>query len=233
MKKFAVAASAAMLVAAAATPAVAGPTEFSLKNTVASSKAGTKTGPKPVVLTTQIKSGPAGEYAAASAIVWLDKHFKFNTTKFATCTEAQVMDDACGAKAKVGSGTATAVVAAANNVASNLKVTAFNGKNNTLYILLDTKNPIPVRGVMVGKLQNASGKFAKKLSVTIPDSLQKVSGFTPTLTDFKLKIGAVSKGVPYIQSTGCSAGKWNFAAVVNYNDGTKGEGTSSAKCKAG
>lgn len=233
MKKFALAAATAVLATTAVAPAVAGPTEFRLKSTVASSKAGTKTGPKPVTLTTLITSGPPGEYAAASALVSLDKHFKFNTTKFATCTETQVFDGKCGAKAKVGSGTATAVVAAANNVASNLTVTAFNGKNNTLYILLDTKNPIPVRGVMVGKLKNATGKFGKKLDVTIPQSLQSVSGFTPTLTSFRLKIGAVSKGVPYIQSTGCSAGKWNFAAVVNYNDGTKGEGTSSAKCKAG
>lgn len=228
MKKTLAAVAALTLVGAAAVPAVAGPTEFKLQNAMKPSKAGTKAGPRAVSLNTIISSGPAGDYAAASAVVSLDKHLKINTKAAKTCKQSVVeADDAkCPTASKVGTGSATAVVAAANNTSSNLDVTAYNGPNNKLFMVVETENPLPVRGVMVGTLKSASGKYGKKLDVKIPQSLQSVAGFTPTLTRFQLNI---KKG-NYLTTTGCTGGKWNFAAVVNYNDGTKGEGTSTVKC---
>jgi hypothetical protein len=228
LKKTLAAVAALTLVGAAAVPAVAGPTEFKLQNKLSSSKAGTKAKPKAVGLNTIITSGPAGDYASSAAVVSLDKNLKFNLKAAKTCAQSVVEADEtkCPKDSKVGTGQATAVVAAANNTSSNLDVTAFNGPNNKLFMLVETENPLPVRGVMIGTLKNATGKYGKKLDVKIPQSLQSVAGFTPTLTRFQLNI---KKG-NYITTTGCTGGKWNFAAVVSYNDGTKGQGTSTVKC---
>ena len=235
MKKLALAASAAALVAAPAV-AIAGPTAFSLKTSTQFTKSGTTAKPAPQVLTTTITASPAGDYAAARAVVSLDKNFKFNTSKFPACSLAKVKagtSSTCPAGAKVGTGTATAVVAAANNVASNLTVTAFNGGNNKLYMRVQTQNPIPVDDVMVGTLKSATGKYGKKLDVEIPPGLESVSGFRPTLTKFRVKIGATRNKVPYIATTGCSAGDWSFKAQVFYTDGTNASGVSGSNCTKG
>lgn len=232
MKRIALAATAAALVV---TPAVAlaGPTAFTLKTSTLSTKAGTTAKPRPQTLTVTITASPAGDYAAASANVWLDKNYKFNTTKFPTCSLAKVRAGTCPSGAKVGAGTATAVVAAANNVASNLTVTAYNGANNKLYMRVQTQNPIPIDDVMVGKLVKASGKYGRRLAVEIPEGLETVSGFRPTLTKFRVKIGATRNKVPYIATTGCSAGDWSFKAQVFYTDGTNQSGVASSNCTKG
>jgi hypothetical protein len=241
LKKYAVAALAASLVVGPAV-AIAGPTELTLKTRTKATKAGTKAKPAAQVLTTTILASPAGNYAAASAVVSLDKNFKFNTSKFRSCSEADVKAGGsdCPIGSKVGTGTAQAVVTRrpdgsdlGTTIASNLTLNAWNGGNNRLYILVQATNPLKIQEVIVGRLQNATGKFGKKLNAEIPPELETVSGFRPTLTKFTLKVGATYKGVPYIQTTGCNGGKWNFASTVNYTDGDSKSATSRTNCTAG
>ena len=78
---------------------------------LAQNKAGTAAKPKSVgALTVDMKvaldpSDPA--FATRSAVIHFDKNLVFNSAKFPSCTEAQVLDGAaaCG-KAKIGSGKA-------------------------------------------------------------------------------------------------------------------------------
>lgn len=241
MKKLVIAVTAASLTLGPAI-AIAGPTELTLKTRTKATKSGSKAKPAAQTLTTTILATPPGNYAAASAVVFLDKNFKFNTSKFRSCSEAKVKAGGtnCPIGSKVGTGTAEAVVSTRSDgsslgttIASNLKLNAWNGGNGKLFILAQAENPIRIKEVIVGRLQNASGKFGKKLNAEIPPELETVSGFRPTLTKFVLKVGATYKGVPYIQTTGCNGGKWNFASTVNYTDDTRKSATSRTNCTAG
>lgn len=234
MKKFLLAVAGAAAVTATVVPAAqAGPATAGLKVTTTSTKAGTKAKPRAQGVKFTLTASPAGEYAAKRAIVSLDKNYKFNTTKFGKCAEAVVQEDpgSCPAASKVGSGKATAVVAKLNNLTSTLKVTAFNGGKDKLFLRVETKEPIEIAAVLVGKLKPATGKFGRKLDVTIPESLQNIGGAIPTLTEFITKIQKTNKGVPYIATTGCSGGKWNFRAQVFYTDNTDTTADTKVNCK--
>lgn len=241
MKKFAIAAAAASIIAVPAV-AIAGPTAITLKTSTSATKSGTKAKPAAQTLTVTIGATPPGNYAAARAIVSLDKNFKFNNAKFPTCTEAKVKagGSECKAGSKVGAGSAQAIVSSkpdgsplGTTIASNLTLTAFNGPNNKFYILTQATNPLKIQEVIVGTLKNATGKYAKKLDADIPAELETVSGFRPTLTKFSLKVGKTFNKVPYIATTGCSAGDWAFKAQIFYTDNTQKTAVSGTNCKSG
>jgi hypothetical protein len=235
LKKFAIA---AVATAAVAVPAVAlaGPTAFTLTTKAFTTTSGTTTKPRSQQLTTTFNLSPAGDYATSRAVIRLDKTWKFsNKSKFPSCTLTQIRADEakCNVRSKVGTGTATAVVAAANNTSSNLDVTAFNGPGQKLFLLVETENPLPVRDVMDGTLKSDTGKYGRKLDVVIPQGLQQVAGFRPTLTKFQVRIGATYKNRPYITTTGCTRGKWSFAADLSFSDGSKIADTATSNCKKG
>ena len=153
---------------------------------LAHGKAGSAAKPKSVgALTVDMKVAldPSDQpFATRTATIHFDKNLVFNSAKFPSCTEAQVLSGAAAcAKAKVGSGKA---VGLALGLQQNLAVTAYNGPGGKAVLLHVTgTNPLRIDSVIVGKLAPDSGAFGRKLVVSIPANLQQpLTGAYATLT---------------------------------------------------
>lgn len=237
MRKFALLATAASVVAIpVAGVAYAATVDQSINVTVSPTKAGTKAKPAPIKLKVDIKTVKKVEsetFATKTAVISFDKNIVFNTSSFKTCSKATVQanEGNCPSGSKVGSGSA---VGNALGQTQNLKVSAFNGPSNTLNLHVTGSAPLAIDSVIVGKLGTASGKYGRKLSVTIPDNLQQpLPGVFATLTSFITTIDKkTSKGKPYVGLKGCSSKKLNFKGDFVFTDGTKVTATDTVACKA-
>jgi hypothetical protein len=202
---------------------------------LAHNKAGSKSKPKTVGdLTVDLKVAvdPSDQpFATKSTVIHFDKNLVFNTSKFASCTEAQARTGAAACtKAKIGSGKA---IGLALGQQENLDITAYNGPGGKS-ILLHVKGtqPLDINTVIVGALKPDTGKFGRKLVVTIPSNLQQpLAGVFATLTSFVTKVGGSSHGTPYVALKGCSGGKLQFKGDFVFTDGSKQSPTSTTACK--
>jgi uncharacterized low-complexity protein len=201
---------------------------------LAHSKAGTAAKPKSVgALTVDMKvalDSSDQPFATRTATIHFDKNLVFNSAKFPSCTEAQVLSGAAAcAKAKVGSGKA---VGLALGLQQNLAVTAYNGPGGKAVLLHVTgSQPLKINSVIVGKLNPDSGAFGRKLVVTIPANLQQpLTGAYATLTSFKTTVGGSAHGTPYVALKGCSGGKLNYKGDFVFTDGSKQSPTSTGAC---
>jgi len=214
--------------------------DLTMSASISPTKHGTKKKAKKtklvVKLTTEgTAAEPNGSFAAKTTVVHLPKELQFNGKAFPTCSNAQVTSDdsKCPAKSKVGSGTATGN---ALNIDEHLKVTAYNGPGgNKLELLLVSQDgPLPIHQAIEGTLTSDSGKFGKKLTVIIPDSLvSPVQGVFATLRQFTTNINAlVGKGKKaYVGVQSCPKNKtMAFQADYTYNDGSKKSVSTTAKC---
>jgi hypothetical protein len=169
-------------------------------------------------------------FATRSAVIHFDKGLVFNSAKFPSCTEAQVLSGAPAcAKAKVGGGKAAGLAVGQRE---DLTVTAYNGPGGKAVLLHVTgSKPLKIDSVIVGKLVPDSGAFGRKLVVTIPANLQQpLSGLYATLTSFLTTVGGSSKGTPYVALKGCSGGQLKFKGDFVFTDGSKHSPTSTAAC---
>jgi hypothetical protein len=169
-------------------------------------------------------------FATRSAVIHFDKGLVFNSAKFPSCTEAQVLSGAPAcAKAKVGGGKAAGLAVGQRE---ELTVTAYNGPGGKAVLLHVTgSKPLKIDSVIVGKLVPDSGAFGRKLVVTIPANLQQpLSGLYATLTSFLTTVGGSSKGTPYVALKGCSGGQLKFKGDFVFTDGSKQSPTSTAAC---
>jgi hypothetical protein len=182
-------------------------------------KAGTATKPKNIVkltvttTTTPHEAAPA--YATQKAVIHFDKNLVFGSSKFPSCTKAQVeaipVSPKCAA-AKVGTGSAKAVVAAIN-ANPTLTVTAYNGPAGKKLWLLVKEPTFQINSVLDGTLSSDTGKYGKKLTVLIPENLQQpIPGVYATLTEFQTSVQgtATAKKIPYIGLKGCTGGTLNY-----------------------
>ncbi|MCW3048330.1 MAG: hypothetical protein JWO74_2614 [Solirubrobacterales bacterium] len=204
-----------------------------------SKKAGTPAKPKNLVkltvttTTTPHEAAPA--YATQKAIIHFDKNMVFGSAKFPSCTKAQAeavpISPKCAA-AKVGSGSATAVVAAIN-ANPTLKVTAYNGPGGKKLWLLVTEPTFQINSVLDGTLSSDTGKYGKKLTVLIPANLQQpIPGVYATLTSFSTSVGgtATKAKVPYVALKGCTGSNLNYGGDFYFTDGDVKKVTATSKC---
>jgi hypothetical protein len=236
MRKFmllAVASLAAVLGVSGIANAINGTQELKIK--LGASKAGTKTKPRSVsYLTVTTTTTPAADdpaFATKQAIIYFDKNLVFNSPSFKNCTDTKpgTIDTSCSG-AKVGTGSAKGV---ALGQTENLSVKAYNGlKGKALYLHVTGDTPLKIDAVMNGKLASATGQFAKKLIVTIPDNLQQPApGVFATLTSFITKTSGTQKGKPYIGLKGCpTSKKLKFRGTFSYTDGTSKTADATAPC---
>lgn len=209
---------------------------------ISKSKAGTKDKPKSVgslkVTTTTVPgpTTPAGSFAVTNAVISFDKNLVFNASAFKACSTSDLttIDTKCKglSKGQVGKGSAKG---SALGQIENLDVKAYNGPKSgsgfKLYLHVSGAQPLAIDTVIVAKLSKASsGKYGWKLTVPIPQELQKPSGVLATLTEFITSVSGTSKGKPYVGLKGCSGGKLSFRGVFSYTDGTSKTATSTAKC---
>jgi hypothetical protein len=202
-----------------------------------SNKAGTKKKPRSVgkftvTTTTTPAPGTTPNYATTTAVIHFDKNIVFQGAKFPACTltQAQQHSAKCNA-AKVGSGTAKAVVAALG-LNPTLTVTAYNGPRGKSFWLRAQEQSLNIDAILQGTLAKDKGKFGSKLIVKIPQNLQQpVPNVYSTLTLFLTTINRTYKHVPYIGLTGCTGGKLNFGGDFTFTDGSVLHATSTAKCR--
>jgi hypothetical protein len=220
----------------------------------------TKTKPKNVGYTgtLHIDTDPAGQQpeAAPTTSVYFAKAIKNNAPYFPFCNKTEIdgqptLPAKC-AKAKVGTGSASALAGspgapAANSVKEDLNVTVMNGpKGKTLYLVLNSEPGAPVgltNRVVPGTVVKSSGTFGFLVRFQIPADLQEQLGLTISLTDFivkisgtprKVKVGRVFKKIAYLQLTSCK-GSLPVKAIAQFKDSSSGQvkpvtSTTSAKC---
>ena len=215
----------------------------SLKVTLKSAKAGTKTKPKSVgALKVIINTQPTGTtppaYATKQAVVHFDKNIVFFAKSFPSCTLAQARAQASGSgtacnKAKVGTGSAKALAGGTVPV-DGIRVTLFNGPSGkNVWLLVQNDNPA-VSEVMLGKLVKDKGAYGQKLVVTIPENLQQVvPGFWVTLTEFIVNVSRSYKTKPYIALAGCTKGGLKFAGDFTFapDNSVKSATAPAVRCK--
>jgi hypothetical protein len=66
--------------------------------------------------------------------------------------------------------------------------------------------------------------------VPIPAKYQQQLGLFITLQKFDVTINKTYRGLAYVQSTGCTGGKYTFGGAYTYTDGTTFQTTSTSKC---
>lgn len=205
-----------------------------IKPTVTPNKAGTVKKPQPVKLGVKVNwqtLGAADQPIVTALQVLFPKGAYYNGAKYPSCSLAKVSQgpQACPQASITGSGTG---VAYADTTLTRPKITVVNGGGNTIYFYTVLNNPARVQEPVVGHLQKMSGKWAYKLSVTIPQNLRIVAGVPIELTSLAVTAG---KG-NWLETTGCAGHKWPFQATAQYlNPNTNATGSetyvSSLACK--
>jgi hypothetical protein len=223
---------------------------------------GKPTSTKPANLTYQgtlhIDTNPQGQQpdTAPRTSVYFAKAIKNNSKYFPFCNASEIDGQqtipAKCSKAKVGSGTASALAGSpgtsGSSIRENLTVTAMNGpKGKTIYLVLNSTPDAPVaiqNRVVPGTVVKSSGAFGFLVRFDVPQDLQEQLGLSIALTDFnvkisgtprKVKVGKVFKKISYMQLTSCK-GSLPVKAIAQFKDSANGNNikpvtaTSSAKC---
>ncbi len=168
---------------------------------------------------------------AVRAVVDFDKNAKLFTKGIPTCdpaklqsTSTEVALQQCG-KAKIGSGTASALLPVGANIYTvNQVVTAFNGipKGGKPVVLLHSYGTTPIQTtlVLVGTVSNYNKEgYGPRLDVEIP----KIAGGTGALTDFNVKIDKKykykGKSVSFISAKCPSSRKLKTRGEFTFLDG--------------
>jgi hypothetical protein len=206
-----------------------------------------------------IDTNPPGSQPDIAPVttIYFAKQIKQNAKLLPSCKQSEIdgkttMPAKCG-KAKVGTGTATALAGtpgdpAANSVKENLNVTFINGAGGRqILLVLNSAAGAPVsitNRVVPGTLGGGSGGFAYKVAFKIPDDLQVQLGLSIALTDFKVQITnknfsvrvrGKTKKMGYLQLTSaCPGGKVPIRAVAQFRDAsgalTNVTSDSTSKC---
>lgn len=205
-------------------------------------KAGTKAKPKAVslsVLTGTHGTGatPDGTFGTKLAVIHFDKNLKFNNARFPACKLDVVATDAskCPAGSKVGTGSADAKIEPAPGpLAANPTIVAYNGPSNQLFLKLNkgAADPVDSSGVIPAKLSKDTGKYGRKLTVTIPKAFYNNLGLRITLTRFLTTVKATYKKTPYVTSIGCTRKKYNFGGDFTFIDGAGATNVEKVKTTA-
>ena len=239
MRKYLIAALAAVLSIALASIALAQNAGPDVTAKVTPTKAGTKKKPKNSTLKLFVKNNQT-DATVDTITVSLGKKIKLSGKGFKYCTANTLNtqgSSACPAGSKAGGGTAHAVVGPGHAPVS-FTVDAFVGSKNTIIFYTQQESPGTIRKGLVGKVSKASGKYGSKITIKIDDDLQQpapsvFSGLVDLQTTIKAK-----KGKHYLVSTtGCEKKKHNVAVKFSFKPNTtfpatgSAQGTTTSSCK--
>jgi hypothetical protein len=261
VRRIALIAAVALLATAATAWAITNTVSYSA--TLKKASSATATAKKPVNVgynaVLHIDTDPAGSQPDIAPVttIYFAKQIKQNAKLVPSCTQAEIDGQTtfpakCN-KAKVGSGTATALAGspgspAGNSVKEDLNVLAVNGAGGKQILLVLNSAPgAPVaisNRVVPGTLGSGSGAFGYTVAFKIPDDLQVQLGLSIALTDFHVnitpkpftvKVKGKSTKVGYLQLTAaCPGGTVPVRAVASFKDAngvaTDVTNDSTAKC---
>jgi hypothetical protein len=226
--------------------AQSGNTEQGLAVKASPTKAGTKKAPKnaslDVTTTTTNKDGSQPP-VVSKAVIYFPKGFEFNGKYFKSCTAA-ILDakgpSGCPKGSKVGTGNAEAM--AGTDKFPPAVIDAFNGPGGKKIELYLTIPSIGLAQTIEGSISKATGAFAYKLTVPIPENIQQpIPNMFVSLTRFNTKVKATTvakvgkkkRKVGYVETVSCpKTRKWNFKGVFTTRDGQTMTATSSQACKS-
>jgi hypothetical protein len=218
-------------------------TSISGSATVSPNKAGTKKKPQSVNLKMQGKISTTGEDGLNKPVVQkvevlfpkgsyyaggkLPKGVKGKVTP--KCSESAMLNglpkDVCPKGSITGSGSANAW---ADTVKTQAKFTLVNGGADKVFVFTELTNPAVVQLPVPGKIQKQSGKWAYKLTLTVPEDLQVVAGVPISLIDFKM----TTKSKNWLFTTSCPKNKkWPFEVKTFQNTTAPAEFASTTKCR--
>jgi hypothetical protein len=221
-----------LLAAGAASVAIAqssSSTVLNVKAAVSPSKAGTKKHPQGVKLTiktTWTTSGDQDKPVIQRAVVLFPKGSLYNGAKYPKCSQtvlARKGPKACPKGAIMGTGTGSAF---ADTVLTHPHITIVNGGATRTYLYTVLDNPARVQAPVPGVITKMSGKWAYKLTLTVPQSLQIVAGVPIALRDLTFHAGRKD----WLATTGCSGGKWPFSVQTFYDNGGSSTFGDSLHC---
>ncbi len=237
----------AALSASAVAPAVAQSpkptTSISGSATVTPNKAGTTKKPQSVNLTMRGRVSTTGEDGENKPVVQkieilfpkgsyyaggkLPRGVKGKVTP--RCAESRMLNglpqDQCPKGSIVGSGTANAW---ADTVRTRAKITIVNGGANRVFLFTELTNPAVVQLPIPGRIQKQSGKWAYKVTFTVPEELQVVAGVPISLIDFNAR----TRSKNWLFTTSCPKNKrWPFEVKTFQNTTDPAEFASTTRCR--
>jgi len=239
LRKFLIAAIAALASIALASVAVAQTADVESTTTVSPSKAGTKKKPKAVKITTFVKNNVPNTTASKIEIDF-PATVKLSGKGLVKCAITEFSKPGgkanCDDKSKAGSGVSNAVVGP-ERAPLVFNVSAYVGGNNLIIFYIEQQGG-GVTKALQGKISSASGKFKQKLVITIPPDLQQPApGLYAALTDLKSTIYNKKGKNSLVSSIGCKKKKHTFGSKLTFAPNPaappkpSASGTSTAKCK--
>jgi hypothetical protein len=238
LRKFMIAAIAALASIALASVVVAQTADVESTTSVSPSKAGTKKKPKAVKVTTFVKNNVPNTTASKIEIDF-PSTVKISGKGLTKCDLSEFSkpgaDENCPAKSKAGTGISNAVVGPQRSPL-RFNVTAYVGGNNLVIFWIEQQGG-SVTKALQGKISSASGKFKQKLVITIPPDLQQPApGLYAALTDLKSTLSLKKGKNSLISTTGCKKKKHTFGSKLTFAPNPAAPpqptatGTSTAKC---
>jgi hypothetical protein len=241
LRKFLIAAIAALASIALASVAIAQTEDVSSTTSVSPSKAGTKKKPKAVKIKTYVKNNVPGTTASKIEIDF-PKTVTISGKGLTKCSVSAFSKPGgkanCPAKSKAGTGVTHATLGdPATGAPLNFDVTAYVGGKNLVIFYLEQQGG-GVNRALQGKISKASGKFGQKLVITVPPDLQQpVLGLYGNLNDLRTTLFNKKGKNSLISTTGCKKKKHTFGAKITYAANpappsqASATGTSTATCK--
>jgi hypothetical protein len=240
MRKFLIPAAVAVLAVAAVevAPVIAqdsGPTTFTADTTVSPNKAGTKKKPQGVKLNFKAKWTTVGDVEhpiIKSGTVYIPKGALYNGGKYPKCSAATLGHggpSACPAKSIMGKGSGDAL---ADTVHTTPRITVINGGAKAIYFWTVLQNPARVQAAVPAIITKQSGKWAYKVTFTVPKSLQIVAGVPITLNTLDVTLGGKSWAKDWLATTSCPANKkWEYSTIADLSTGGSITYNGSTPCK--
>jgi hypothetical protein len=232
MRKLVIAAVAGLAVAGGTTVALAASSPWpavTVKPSVSPNKAGTPSHPQGVRLKAAINwqsLGAADQPIVTKFLLLFPKGAKYNGAKVPSCTAKRINlgPQACPKASIMGSGTGTAY---ADTSKTHPKITVVNGGGSVVYFYTVLNNPARVQQPVIGHIARLHGAYSYSLSVKVPEDLQVVAGVPIELTTLSINAGKGS----WLETTGCSGGKWPFQITTSYlnsNNNSTGSSTDAS-----
>jgi hypothetical protein len=206
-------------------------TVLTTKVAVSPSKAGTKKKPQGVKLNFKVHwetSADLEKPVVQTADVLFPKGSLYNGAKYKTCAQS-VMErtglSGCPAKSIMGTGTG---VAYADQVMTKPEITVVNGGGNKVFLFTVLIRPARVSKPVPGTITKMSGKWAYKLHLTVPESLQVVAGVPIALRDINITAGGKPWAKDWLATTSCSGGNYPFQLTTGFAPDSAGNPVGEA-----
>ena len=201
------------------------------KTTSKSSKAGTKSKPRPanlsIEMTQSTRSGTGQPASSAALNITLPKEFRFKGgtwPKKLRCDPIKAnqarSDSACPKGSSIGKGHVTAS-AGNGTLFSEIAVRAYVTTSGDLGLWLSTATPLPINQMLIGKVSKG-----RTIRVAIPSNIQQpLVGVKSAIRVLRFTL---ERGV---ESTGCPAAKqWKLAFQNVYTQGSTTD-SDTAPCR--